>query len=194
MTYNSGYTIPSMSELISLWFNCWILWAIYVPFPTLKFCIDYNLLFVTPDWELISRLWISWNIETNIVMRICPLAISLPYHYSYEWWIHLGFFPTYIGKLALKLSWCICVKSRRWGYLVTWFCYHLTANPGNKTTPPSWPDPYVITYTSKCRILDLIPAMTWNDTCNHRLSQYVSDQLYSTSNSRCNWRPMINLY
>ena len=26
--------------------------------------------------------------------------------------------------------------------VVTWFCYHLIAKPGNKTAAPSWPDPY----------------------------------------------------
>ena len=40
-----------------------------------------------------------------------------------------------------KLIW---VRSRRWGCLVTWFCYHLIAKPGNKTAAPSWPDPYVL--------------------------------------------------
>ena len=33
------------------------------------------------------------------------------------------------------------VKSRRCGCLVTWFCYHLIAKPGNKTASPKWPDP-----------------------------------------------------
>ena len=35
----------------------------------------------------------------------------------------------------------IWVRSRRWGCLVTWFCYQLIAKPGNKTAAPSWPDP-----------------------------------------------------
>ena len=33
-------------------------------------------------------------------------------------------------------------RSRRCACLVTWFCYHLVAKPGNKTAPHSWPDPY----------------------------------------------------
>ena len=33
------------------------------------------------------------------------------------------------------------VRSRRFGCLVTWFCYHLIAKPGKKTTTPSWPGP-----------------------------------------------------
>ena len=38
----------------------------------------------------------------------------------------------------------IWVRSRRWACLVTWFCNHLIAKPGNKTGEPSWPDPYVM--------------------------------------------------
>ena len=36
----------------------------------------------------------------------------------------------------------IWVRSRNCGCLVTWFCYHLIAKPGNKTAAVSWPDPY----------------------------------------------------
>ena len=35
------------------------------------------------------------------------------------------------------------IRSRRWGCLVTWFCYQMIAKPGNKTAAPSWPDSYV---------------------------------------------------
>ena len=37
------------------------------------------------------------------------------------------------------------VRSWRCDCLVTWFCYHLIAKPGNKTVAPSWPDPYWLT-------------------------------------------------
>ena len=37
----------------------------------------------------------------------------------------------------------IWVRSWRCGCLVTWFCYHLIAKPGNKTAALSWPDPYI---------------------------------------------------
>ena len=36
----------------------------------------------------------------------------------------------------------IWVRSRMCGCLVTWFCYHLIAKPGNKTAAVPWPDPY----------------------------------------------------
>ena len=37
----------------------------------------------------------------------------------------------------------IWVMSRMCGFLVTWFCYHLIAKPGNKTAAPSWPGPII---------------------------------------------------
>ena len=39
----------------------------------------------------------------------------------------------------------IWFRSRNYDCLVTWFCYQLTAKPGNKTATVSWPDPYIIT-------------------------------------------------
>ena len=36
----------------------------------------------------------------------------------------------------------IWVRSWRCSCLVTWFCCHLIAKPGNKTAPPSRPNPY----------------------------------------------------
>ena len=41
----------------------------------------------------------------------------------------------------------IWVRSRKWGCLVTWFCYQMIAKPGNNTATLSWPDPYDITST-----------------------------------------------
>ena len=40
----------------------------------------------------------------------------------------------------------IWVRSRNCGCLVTWFCYHLIAKPGNKTATVLWPDPYIYIY------------------------------------------------
>ena len=36
--------------------------------------------------------------------------------------------------------------------LVTWFCYHLIAKPGNKTGTPSRPDPYIDGLVQDCSI------------------------------------------
>ena len=38
----------------------------------------------------------------------------------------------------------ICIRSWRLSCLVTWFCYHMIAKPGNKTGTPLWPDQYVL--------------------------------------------------
>ena len=40
----------------------------------------------------------------------------------------------------------IWVRSGRCSCLVTWFCYHMIAKPGNKTATPLWPDPYTFTF------------------------------------------------
>ena len=37
----------------------------------------------------------------------------------------------------------IWVRSRNYGYLVTWFCYQLIAKPGNMTAAVSRPEPYI---------------------------------------------------
>ena len=37
----------------------------------------------------------------------------------------------------------IWVRSRKCACIFTWFCYQMTAKPGNKTGPPSWTDLYV---------------------------------------------------
>ena len=47
----------------------------------------------------------------------------------------------YLNPLVVKICDTIWVRSRRYSCLVTWFCDHLTAKPGNKTAAPSWPNP-----------------------------------------------------
>ena len=42
------------------------------------------------------------------------------------------------------------------GCLVTWFCYHLIAKPGNKTAAPLWPDPYITLKTEGCHDANFI--------------------------------------
>ena len=52
------------------------------------------------------------------------------------------------------IYWCIFisiwVRSQSCGCLVTWFCYHLIAKPGNKTASHSWPDLYLLLFFSLC--------------------------------------------
>ena len=49
----------------------------------------------------------------------------------------------YIYLLIFFTKW---VRSWRCTCLVTWFCYQMIAKPGNKTGPPSWPDPFLKEY------------------------------------------------
>ena len=48
----------------------------------------------------------------------------------------------------------IWIRSRRWTFLVTWFCYHLIAKPGNKKGSLSWSDPYK-------RMMHLLSILWW---------------------------------
>ena len=59
----------------------------------------------------------------------CKDAI-LPMYRLPLWWYAL---------MTVLHLWCesIWVRSLNCGCLVTWFCYHLIAKPGNKTTAPS---------------------------------------------------------
>ena len=49
---------------------------------------------------------------------------------------------TVMSKCFVHTRICIWVRSLRCASLVTWFCYQTIAKPGNKTSTPSWPDPY----------------------------------------------------
>ena len=81
--------------------------------------------------------------------------------FLFWFWVNKTSQGQHIRSVAFFVSNMISVRSRRWACLVTWFCYHLIAKPGNKigtlswpnryqiiakagskTGPPSWPDPY----------------------------------------------------
>ena len=49
-----------------------------------------------------------------------------------------------MGYFMIWIRWCRCAC------LVTWFCYHLIAKPGNKTGTPLWPDPYNLNVEKWC--------------------------------------------
>ena len=66
-------------------------------------------------------LCVTWS-DMYIVLNLCYYSIDKCTHHNYWIWVR---------------SWnCSC--------LVTWFCYHLIAKPGNKTAAVLWPDPYII--------------------------------------------------
>ena len=65
----------------------------------------------------------------------------------------------------------IWVRSRRWACLVIWFCYDLIAKSGNKTSAPSWPDPYTLYQTvlfTKQKIKPITLVLSFvPDTASH---------------------------
>ena len=54
----------------------------------------------------------------------------------------------------------IWLRSRNCGCLVIWFCYQLTAKPGNKTVAVPWPDPYISIMMFEGNILNGFPWMS----------------------------------
>ena len=72
-------------------------------------------------------------------------SISQPDHSGHG--VHTDIYLWYFTLCCIsKLFICttaLWVRSRRWACLVTWFCYHLIAKPGDKTGKPSFPDPYI---------------------------------------------------
>ena len=64
----------------------------------------------------------------------------------FDWKISPGFTPAICLPRNFVYIW---VRSRNCGCLVTWFCSHLIAKPGNKTATVSWPDPYQLWRTGE---------------------------------------------
>ena len=83
---------------------------------------------------------ISFSVHSYVYVHVCL--------HCYQSHGHAGHVPIvnyHQHRMGAQFS-CIWVRSRRCGCLVTWFCYHLIAKPGNKTAAPSWPDPYIISW------------------------------------------------
>ena len=71
-----------------------------------------------------------------------------------------------VMKVQLSCYLALLVKSRRCGYLVTWFCYQLIAKPGNKTATPPQPDPYnKVPKWNWARYLSLVPSSQQDKDC-----------------------------
>ena len=85
------------------------------------------------------------------MMDVITYAYSLFSHSVSSCYIPTTVLSQKLPKVSISYSKYDCVqlyslyirvRSRRCGCLVTWFCYHLIAKPGNKTATPAWPDPY----------------------------------------------------
>ena len=76
---------------------------------------------------LVKRVPCTASTSTDMIFcnvgRVLPsLSVKLDNMYHFN-----------VHELYKKLTKHIWVKSRKCGCLVTWFCYHLIAKPGNKT-------------------------------------------------------------
>ena len=100
------------------------------------------------SWGLLCVPKPEWGIKTEA--RSTPQRYAPAGNKSTSFQVSMGNITlpcnTWIAKLYRKRASLIWVKSRRWGCLVTWFCYQLIAKPGNRTGAPLWPDPYVTFY------------------------------------------------
>ena len=112
--------------------------------------------------------WIWINTSCEFIMNDCitttkqsttkPCAHFLGYtvhlqHVCCDWdtfplfvcdfsWYSLALYVPEFSQENINMF-CIWVRSRNCGCLVTWFCYQLIAKPGNKTATVSWPDPFL---------------------------------------------------
>ena len=90
-------------------------------------------------------MWCHYNTVSFLpnTHKICPIACPWGQDMGCILWVQI---LIYVLLLSLQLAVCnirIWVRSRSWGCLVTWFCYHFISKPGNKTASVSLPDPYI---------------------------------------------------
>ena len=76
-----------------------------------------------------------------LIQQLLYICLSHFSRHIYLWFFMPCLRPSLYFLFLRNFIW---VRSRRCGCLVTWFCYHLIAKPGNKTAAPSWTDPYYI--------------------------------------------------
>ena len=84
----------------------------------------------------------------------------------------------------------IWVRSWRCGCLVTWFCYHLIAKPGNKTTELAWPNPCVHEHILSIISWNCFWSLGWSSLGTMFFKSYIkfcfyfSQTTYQISRSR----------
>ena len=84
--------------------------------------------------------WKCMNVTSDFTLKFVPMVgiNNIPALVQMMAWRWPGNKPSFEPTTASLLT-NIWVKSRRLGCLVTCFCYHLIAKPGNKTAAPLWP-------------------------------------------------------
>ena len=86
----------------------------------------------------------------------------------------------------------IWIRSRKCTCLVTWFCYHLIAEPGDKTGPPSWPDPYTTKHSFKGfgddQVIMLMVTWAWLHGNQHVLGNFNCGTFFANlGQNHINW-------
>ena len=122
----------------------------------------------------LERVSMLWCYHAIICQSVSWKGICFTIMTSHESYFHIWnplyeepiFQPCMISSTVF-----ICVRSRKCGCLVTWFCYQMIAQPGNKTATPSWPDTYVLRRWKKSMPAEI---KTW---CCQATSHYP--RLYS---------------
>ena len=71
-----------------------------------------------------------------------------------------SWFPSQRGQYCRALM-CSLLLIVYGSCLVTWFCYHVIAKPGNKTAPTSWPDPYAFEQTVQLPVIYNAMMLMW---------------------------------
>ena len=85
-------------------------------------------------------------VDVNAAVPLAQKHVMTSCHFNYcDSVLSLDSWTCRIIPADLCGGWCVgnpkWVRTRNCGCLVTWFCYHLIAKPGNKTDAVSWPDP-----------------------------------------------------
>ena len=89
-----------------------------------------------------KTIWWQWDFP-HISLYWIRAQILLPQQNNVEL-LRCTAHGDHWSALKIRINWFIIwVRSRRCSCLVTWFCYHLIAKPGNKTAVPSWPIPFI---------------------------------------------------
>ena len=133
-------------------FSFWDLVLAYIRGVTIVKSLWSRIFITLLPWWPCRVLRITW--ETWISRWLLHVMVSQRYRWVKYSAVSLQFYPKSTQKaphIARDMG-CpfvapnsdIWVRAWSWGCLVTWFCYHLIAKPGNETASVSWPDPYIL--------------------------------------------------
>ena len=167
-----------------------------------------NLRYYYSVWASHVLVWEESFQKCAIVLKKYDIERKIWNEIKDGWWIPIpnvytsvsrliiGFHPAnerchYISHwLCTNLESALClvikytIRPWRCSCLVTWFCYHLIAKPGNKTASPSWPDSYYNGYTF------FLSIFRWGQYNGHKMLWHIippSWTKYSPSVVQTSW-------